>query len=235
MDSKTRKIAGQKNLTEKARPLLISCAILQKEIEKLIEQKQLDVETKFLDAGLHVVYAELEKAIVSALEAAKKHAPNGIVLVYGDMCHPRIKKIVKQYNNTVKVDALNCIDCLLGGHKKLIQADPKGYHFFLSLGWMPSNLKKNKYFKEVFDWNIEGIKEQFEHLNGIIIIDSLHNLDKLKKDIEEFSTHTGLEVKNTKAVGLEGLKAVIQEAITKLQENPKQQQPFRSSKNAYGT
>jgi hypothetical protein len=210
-------------LTAKARPLLISCAILQKEIQKLIEQKQLDVETHFLDAGLHVVYAELEQAIISALEEAKDNAPNGIVVVYGDMCHPRIKKIVKQYNNTVKVDALNCIDCLLGGHKNLIQADPKGCHFFLSPGWMPSNLKKNKNFKEVFDWNIDGIKEQFEHLSGIIIMDSLDNLDEFKKDIEEFRTQTGLEVKNTKTVGLDGLKAVIQEAITKLQENPKPQ------------
>ena len=210
-------------MPSKPRPLLISCGILQKEIQKLIAQKQLDVQTHFLDPGLHVVYAELEKEIVSALEQAKDHAPNGIVLVYGDMCHPRIKKIVKQYKNTVKVDALNCIDCLLGGHKNLIQADPKGCHFFLSPGWMPSNLKKNKYFKEVFDWNTEGVKEQFEHLNGIIIIDSLNNLDELKKDIEEFSTHTGLEVKNTKTVGLDGLQTVIKESITKLQENPKPQ------------
>ena len=173
-----------------------------------------------MDAGLHVVYAELEKEIVSALEKAKDHTPNGIVLVYGDMCHPRIKKIVKQYNNTVKVDALNCIDCLLGGHKKLIQADPKGCHFFLSPGWIPSNLKKNKYFKEIFDWNIDGIKEQFEHLDGIIIIDSLNNLHELKKDIEEFSFHTGLKVRNTKSVGLEGLKAVIEKAIIELRGNP---------------
>jgi hypothetical protein len=88
---------------------------------------------------------------------------------------------------------------------------------------MPSNLKKNKYFKEVFDWDLDVIKEQFEHLSGIIIIDSLDNLDELKKDIEEFSIHTGLEVKNTKSVGVDGLKAVIQEAIIKLQEKSKSQ------------
>jgi hypothetical protein len=190
---------------------------MQKEIEKLIDEKLLDVEPYFLDPGLHVVYAELEKELTSALKKHAEHAPNGIIVVYGDMCHPRIKKIVKKHDNAIKVDALNCIDCLLGGHKKLLEADPKGSHFILSPGWMPSNLKKSKYFRGIFDWNMEGIKEQFEHLTGLIIIDSLGNLDELESDIEEFSVHTGLQVKDTKAVGLAGIKAVIDEAIKKLQ------------------
>ena len=172
-------------------------------------------------AGLHVIYTELEKEIISALKKAKDHADYGIVVVYGDMCHPRIKKMVKQFSNAVKVDALNCIDCLLGGHKKLVLTNPKGCHFFLSPGWMPSNLKKFKYFREIFDWNLEGVKEQFEHLDGVIIIDSLNNLDELKSDIEEFIQHTGLQVKTIKTVGLDGLKAVIDEALKKLQDLPR--------------
>lgn len=207
-------------MVSKPHPLLISCGIIRKEIQKLIDEKLLDVEPIFLDAGLHVVYAELEKALTSALDEHSEHATNGIIVVYGDMCHPRIKKIVKKYSNAVKVDALNCIDCLLGGHQKLLEADPKGSHFILSPGWMPSNLKKSARFREIFDWNMEDIKEQFEHLAGLIIIDSLDNLDELESDIEEFSIHTGLQVKDTKAVGLTGLKAVIDEAIKKL-ENQK--------------
>lgn len=199
-----------------SRPLLISCGILQKEIEKLVEKESLKVETCFLDAGLHVVYTELEKEITAALEKSKDQASNGIVVVYGDMCHPRIRKIVRQYKNAVKVDALNCIDCLLGGHKKLLEVDSKCNHFYLSPGWMPSNLKKNSWFREIFDWKMESIKDQFDHLSGIIVIDSLGNLDEFKNDIKEFSHYTGLEVKNIKAVGLGGLKAVIIDAIKKL-------------------
>ena len=207
-------------MQSKPHPLLISCGILRQEIEKLIEEQSLDVEPYFLDAGLHVVYAELEKELTSVLEKSAEYAPNGIIVVYGDMCHPRIKKIAKKYNNTIKVDALNCIDCLLGGHKKLLQADPKCSHFYLSPGWMPSNLKKTAGFREIFDWNIEDVKDQFEDLSGLIIIDSLDNLDTFKSDIEEFSYHTGLEVKDTKVVGLDGLKAVIDEAIKKLHDRP---------------
>lgn len=195
---------------------------MRKEIEKLIAEKRLDVnDVVFLDAGLHVVYAELEKALTSALEKHADHAPEGIIVVYGDMCHYGIKRIIKQYSNAVKVDALNCIDCLLGGHQKLLEADPDGSHFYLSPGWMPSNLKKNKYFREIFDWNLEDIKEQFEHLSGVIVIDSLDNLEELESDITEFCGNTGLQVKETKTVGLDGLKAVIDEAAKKLQ-NKKQ-------------
>jgi hypothetical protein len=205
-------------MTRKSRPLLISCGILRKEIEKLIEQKRLNVDVVFLNAGLHVVYAELEKALTAALNKHAKNAPNGVIVVYGDLCHHGIKRIIKKYDNAVKVDALNCIDCLLGGHQKLLQADPDGSCFYLSPGWMPSNLKKTARFRGIFDWNLEDIKEQFEHLNGLIVIDSLGNLDELESDIEEFSFHTGLPVKERKTVGLDGLKAVIDEAIKKLQD-----------------
>jgi hypothetical protein len=208
-------------LASKHRPLLISCGILQKEIEKLIEKKKLDVDVVFLDAGLHAVYADLEKALTSALEKHADNAPDGIIVVYGDMCHHGIKRIIKKYGNTVKVDAMNCIDCLLGGHQKLLEVDPEGSHFYLSPGWMPSNLKKTKNFREIFDWDVEDIKEQFEYLSGVIIIDSLDNLDELENDITEFCVNSGLQVKATKTVGLDGLKAIIDEAAKKLQ-NKKQ-------------
>ena len=205
----------------KSRPILISCGILRKELEILIEQKELDVEPIFLDPGLHLVYSELEKELLSTLEKANDLPNNGIIVIYGDMCHPRTKKIVTPTPHTVTVDALNCIDCLLGGHKELVKVDPKGNHFFLSPGWVPSNLKESKYFKKIFDWNFENINEQFECLDGVIVIDSLGNLEELKIEIDEFTQKSGLQVSTIKSVGLEGLKAVIDESINKLKSSPK--------------
>lgn len=40
---------------------------------------------------------------------------------------------------------------------------------------------------------------------------------ELRRDIEEFSYNTGLEVKKVKHVGLDGLKALIEEASKKLE------------------
>jgi len=205
-------------LTRHTRPLLLCCGILRAEIRKLVKEKQLDVDAVFLDAGLHAVYSNLEKAVTTALEKYSKDAEKGIVVIYGDMCHPRLKKIVKKYDNAIKVDALNCIDCLFGGHQKLVEADPKYSHFYLSPGWMPANLKKTMNFKDIFDWSIDDRKEQFKELDGLIIVDSLGNLDELESDIEEFSSNSGLEVKEQKTVGLDGLKALIEEALKKLQD-----------------
>lgn len=201
------------------KPYLISCGILKKEIKKLIEEQALCVQPFFLDAGLHVDYAELERKLTSSIEECSKEGSKGIVVVYGDLCHPRIKKIVKKFSNAVKVEALNCIDCLLGGHGRLLEIDPKNEHFYLSPGWMPSNLEKNVRFRQVFDWSQEGIKNLFKDLTGVIIIDSLGNLDELKSDIEEFSCRTGLPVKNKEAVGVHELKTVILEAIRKLEKH----------------
>jgi hypothetical protein len=141
------------------------------------------------------------------------------VVVYGDLCHPRIKKIVGKYSNSTKVDALNCIDCLLGGHGKLLQVDPNSDHFYLSPGWMSSNLKKNIRFRQVFDWSQKEMKNLFANLKGVIILDSLENLHEFKNDIEEFSSNTGLPVKSKKAVGIHGLEIAILEALKKLETN----------------
>ncbi|UCC58775.1 MAG: DUF1638 domain-containing protein [Candidatus Bathyarchaeum sp.] len=162
----------------------------------------------------------MEKELTSAIEECSKHGSNGIVVVYGDLCHPRIKKIVEKHSNSVKVDALNCIDCLLGGHGRLLQIDPDNDHFYLSPGWMPSNLEKNVHFRQVFDWSEDEIKTLFRDLKGVILIDSLGNLDEFKSDTEKFSSNTGIPVKNTEDVGTHGLKAVILEAIKKLKPQP---------------
>jgi hypothetical protein len=201
------------------KPYLISCGILKKEVKKLIEEQALCVQPCFLDEGLHVDYNELERKLISAIESCSKEGSKGIVVVYGDLCHPRIKKIVEKFSNVVKVDAINCIDCLLGGHGRLLDVDPKDDHFYLSPGWMPSNLEKNIRFQEVFDWSQKGVKNLFKDLKGVIIIDSLGNLDEFKSDIEDFSCYTGLPVKSKLAVGTYELKAVILEAIRKLEKH----------------
>jgi hypothetical protein len=204
------------NLQDDKRPYLISCGILKREIEKLIENDPLKVEPCFLDAGLHADYDELERELTRAIEEHLKDKSRGIIIVYGDLCHPNIVSIVGKYSNVVKVDALNCIDCLLGGHGRLLEIDPNHDYFYLSPGWMPSNLKNNERFKVIFDKSTEEMRKQFSKLKGIILIDSLGNLSEFKEEIEEFSYRIRLPVLDEKVVGIDGVKDVILEAIRKL-------------------
>ncbi len=204
------------NLKDDKKPYLISCGILKKEIEKLIECGSLDVETYYLDAGLHTDYDELERELIQAIEECSKDKLRGIIVVYGDVCHPNMEGIIGKYGKVVKVDALNCIDCLLGGHGRLLKIDPDHYYFYLSPGWMPSNLKMDGRFSRLFDWSRKEAKRKFSKLKGIILLDSLGDLDEFRDEIEEFRNHAGLSVLKKRVVGIDGLKDVVLEAMKKL-------------------
>jgi len=200
------------------RPYLISCGILKKEIEKLIELGSLHVKPCFLGAGLHTDYDELERELTQAIEEFSKDKSRGIVVVYGDVCHPNMISMIRRYSDVVKVDALNCIDCLLGGHGRLLKIDSSHDYFYLSPGWLPSNLKTITPFKSFFEWGKEEAKKRFSKLKGIILFDPLGDLNEFKDEIKEFSNYTGLPVLDNKVVGLDGLKDVIFEAIKKLKD-----------------
>lgn len=181
-----------------------------------MEQGSLPVEPYFLDAGLHSDYDELKKELTQAILECSKDKSKGIVVVYGDLCHPEMKRIIDRYDNAVKVDALNCIDCLLGGHGRLLEIDANHEYFYLSPGWMPSNLKMNARFSCLFEGSVKEARKRFIMLKGIILFDSLGDLSEFKEEIEEFSYYTGLPVLNKKVVGLDGLGDVILEALRKL-------------------
>ena len=209
------------NLQDDEHPFLISCGILKKEIKKLMDFSSLHVEPYFLDAGLHVDYDKLERELTQAIEKCSRDKSRGIVVVYGDLCHPKMVRIIGKYDKVVKVDALNCIDCLLGGHERLLEIDPNHDYFYLSPGWMPSNLKMDPRFNRLFDLNSQELKKQFSKLKGIIVLDSLGNLNEFEGEICEFSNHTGLPVLDKRAVGIDGLKGVVLEALKKLKDAPR--------------
>ncbi|MFC1942726.1 DUF1638 domain-containing protein [Chloroflexota bacterium] len=199
------------------RPYLICCGILQKEVERLIEGNKLPVEPVFLEARLHVDFGELGKYLNQVIKECSKDSSRGVIVVYGDLCHPKMKEIIGNYDNVAKVNALNCIDCLLGGHGKLLDIDPNYDYFYLSPGWMPSNSKWNLLFKPVFyGTSTEEIKQRFSKLKGILLLDSLEDLDKFNDEIEKFSNHTGLPILDKKDVGLERFKELILETIRQL-------------------
>jgi len=209
---------GGTNLQESVRPYLIYCGILKEEIERLMEHGSLPVEPYFLDAGLHADYGDLEKGLTRAIKECSRDGTRGVVVVYGDLCHPNMKGLIGKYDNVVKVDALNCIDCLLGGHGKLLEVDPNHEYFYLSPGWMPSRLKANLRFRPIFETGEEETKRQFRMLKGIILFDTLGNVKEFEGEAEEFSRRTELPILDKKVVGLHGFRDLILEAIRKLEK-----------------
>jgi hypothetical protein len=198
------------------KPCLICCGILKEEVESIIGSGSLDVEPFFLDAGLHADFGELERGLTRAIEEQSRGCPRGIVVIYGDYCHPKMKEIVGKYPNVVKIEAANCIDCLLGGHDLLLKIDPDHVYFYLSPGWMPSRLTQNRRFKGIFDLDEAKTKRLFRKLKGIVIFDPFGNAEDLRNEVEQFSSRTGLPVLEVKEVGLEPFRKLILEAVAKL-------------------
>jgi hypothetical protein len=199
-------------MSQKTKPCLVSCSVLRKEIEKLVQQDELDAELVFISKYFHVDYAQIEKNLRRVIEKALQRYPERVILVYGDLClgmDNEMKKLAEQYG-IAKVDALNCIDCQLGGKGKFLEADPNHDLMFLTPGMTDFfSHAKEVMLKEGIDET--AVKQLFKGLRGIILLDTLGNAAQLKAEVEKLDT--GLEVLETRRVGCENVKNVIQEAI----------------------
>jgi len=188
------------------KPYLVSCSILKDEIEKLPFNKNFEIV--YLDWSLHRDYELLEKALKKVLTRCMEQSSKKIVLVYGDYClgpNGEMAKLVKKFG-VIKVDAVNCIDCLLGGKGKYLTIDPTGRKIFLSPGWIKS-----------FNWVFQTIPKDEKHLfklmfegcEGIILLDTLGNLNEYKDQIQYFLDFTSLKIIETRKVNINNFKELI--------------------------
>ena len=187
------------------RPLLICCGILQPEIEALIARKEIEAEAVFLNKYLHVDYRRLQAALKASL---RKHRERKPVVVYGDVClgfNGEMQALMIECD-TIKVNALNCIDCLLGGRGKLLEIDPDHRLFFLTPAFL--DFSENLISRTKAD-----NRRRFNMLKGIMLVDSLGDMMRHRNRIEHISDQTGLPVVEHRVVGLDGLKAVVEEAL----------------------
>lgn len=187
--------------------LLISCGVLQPEIDALIDSGVINADAVYLNKFLHMNHKKLRVALKAALNRYRQRNP---VVVYGDLClgfNGGMNCLMDEYG-TVNVDGLNCIDCLLGGSGKLLDIDPDHRFFFLTPGFLD-------FTESLFSGTTAEIRRRFKMLKGIVIVDSLGNMEKYQERIEHFSNQTGLPVLSEKKVGLSGLQNVIEEALLK--------------------
>ncbi len=199
---------------EKVKVCLVSCSVLKEEIEQLIKQGSLDAELVFVSKYFHVDYEVLEKNLRKVLEQTLKRFHGKVVLVYGDLClgqNGEMKKLAEEYG-VVKVDAVNCIDCQLGGKGKFLEADPEHNLMFMGPGMI-------RFFKRMKEKMLkEGVDEAafanlFSGIKGIVLLDTCGNADKCKDELEK--SGIGLRVLETRKIGLENVKRVLLGAIEK--------------------
>ena len=200
------------NSTQK--PCLIACGIFRPELNQIIKDERLNVDIEYLNPGLHNDPKELEATLKKAIENHQNPENNRIILIYGDIClgfQDEMKALTHQYG-AVKINALNCIDCLLGGKGKLLDIDPKHEYFFLNPAWIKLEFGGRDMKKDV-----AGAHEEFSVLSGLFLLDTMGNLDDYTEEIEEIKDFTNLPVVERIDIGLEDFRKVILKAIEKLE------------------
>ena len=199
-------------MNEKTKICLVSCSVLKEEIERLVKQGSLDVDLVFVSKYFHVDYDVLEKNLRKVLEQTLKRFKGKVVLVYGDLCMGQdneMKKLAQEYG-IAKVDAVNCIDCQLGGKGKFFEADPEHNLMFMGPGMIG-------FFKHAKEQMLkEGVDEaafagMFNGIKGIVLLDTCGDADKCIEDLEK--SGIGLKILETRSIGLENVKQVILDAI----------------------
>lgn len=201
-------------MNAKSKPCLVACSVFREEIERLMEQGGLDAELVYVSRYFHVDYALIEKNLRPVLEKAIERYPGNVILVYGDLClgmDDEMKKLAEEYG-VVKIDALNCIDCQLGGKGKSVQADPHQDLIFLTPG-MTDFFKHAKEIMRREGYDEDAFKLLLKGVRGIVLLDTLGDAAGLKAEVEELNM--GLKILDTRIIGCENVKNVINEAIAR--------------------
>ncbi len=197
---------------KKAKLCIVSCSVLKDEIRELVKEGKFDADLLFVSKYFHVEYAQIEKHLRPVIEKALRSHPENVILVYGDLClgsDYEMKKLADEYG-IVKVDAINCIDCQLGGKGACVEADPHHDLMFLSPGMTDFFYHaKDMMRKEGVDET--DLRQLFSGIRGIVILDTLGEPDELRSKVEKLET--GLPILDVKSVGCTNTEKVIREAI----------------------
>jgi hypothetical protein len=201
-------------MSKESKICLVSCSVLKPELQRLVKEGKLDVDLVFVSKNFHVDYTLVEQNLRKVLEHTLKRYPSRVVLVYGDLCMGQdneMKRLADEYG-VVKVDALNCIDCQLGGKGKIEKVDPEQRLMFMGPGMidffkdMKAQLAKQGVDEETF-------KKMFSGVEGFVVLDTVGNAEELRRELEQLGM--GVKVVETRNVGVENVRLLVQEAIEK--------------------
>ena len=198
-------------LKEKSKICLVACSVLKEEIQQLQKRGSLDVDVVFVSKFFHIDYTALENNLRRVLEQTKTIVKGKIVLVYGDLClgqDGEMKKLAKEYGIS-KVDAVNCIDCQLGGKGIFFEADPEHNLMFMGPGMIG-------FFKHAKEQMLkEGVDEasfanMFSGIKGIVLLDTCGDAEKCVQDLKDAGMN--LKILEIRKIGLDNVKQVILDA-----------------------
>ena len=199
-------------MRSKNKVCVVSCSVLKDELLQLVKEGNLDADLVFVSKYFHVDYEQVEKNLRKVLEQTLRSFRGKVVLVYGDLCigqNGEMKKLADEYG-VVKVDALNCINCQLGGNGASLDADPEHNLMFMGPGMIEFFTHvKRELSKEGFDEAAFG--GMFSGIKGFVLLDTCGKAKKMKLELQQ--SGLAVPILETRNVGLDGVKRLVFDAI----------------------
>ncbi len=191
---------------------IVSCSVLKAEILRLVKEEGWDVDVVFVSKFFHVEYDQINVNLRQVLGRVLPVYSRGVVLVYGDLClgpNGEMKDLADELG-VVKVDALNCTDCLFGGKGSSSSVDPNHELMVLNVGMLDffGRMREKARSEGLGEEVLQGL---FSGLRGIVFLDTVGGVERFLGEVEVLGT--GLSVVDVKCVGLGGLRRVLVEAF----------------------
>lgn len=178
--------------------VLLACRTMEKEITWILNHSKCHYDSvRFIRSGMHHVTESLRREI--AAELARIRDVSRVVLGFG-ACGNALVGITAGDFELIIPKADDCISIMLGSYKRKQKIQEQGMAYFLTQGWMDSevNIYKEylstveKYGKEMADIIYEEILGQYRNL--AVIDTKIGGYRKFLKETESMSKELHLQV-----------------------------------------
>lgn len=178
--------------------VLLACRTMEKEITWILNHSKCCYDSvRFIRSGMHHVTESLRREI--AVELARIRDARRVVLGFG-ACGNALVGITAGDFELIIPKADDCISIMLGSYKRKQQIQEQGMAYFLTQGWMDSevNIYKEylstveKYGKEMADIIYEEILGQYRNL--AVIDTKIGGYRKILKETEIMSKELHLHL-----------------------------------------
>jgi hypothetical protein len=183
---------------------IISCGMLEDELEYLLRKHGNDTAPLYLDPALHVNFDKLKAALTRALEEAHQ-AGRQTKVIYG-YCHPEMAEILEPYCAT-RIGAANCLEALLGA-AEMARIEAGGKVIYLTAGWLRE--WKRMVAAGAEDLGLDS-RNMFGDYRAVLVLDTgVSPIDEV--EVEEFSAYANLPVERVD-VSLDNLWERVRELL----------------------
>lgn len=182
---------------------IISCNMIRKEVEFILNELGLKDEVAFFDHGVHN-FDKLKTNLTEQINKTKEQNDKPTVVIIGQACHPEMTSILDKHS-VIGLNAANCFEALLGPEKK--QLDKEANSFYMTSGWFEN---WEKIFKES-GWTEVDARLNMGFGDRVLLLDTGLVEITDEKILELFDIiQVPIEIKK---VSLDNLKKLIIEAI----------------------